>query len=113
MKLNALALINSKTPDDSRGTSFSPFRESFFSKLDKNLHQEGVGITLYSKMSLIAVACLWLLAGIALAWLFGGACRLGGPQDPRAPSSDHGAPSVGSQTRPKGEQKSLQVKNFG
>ena len=38
----------------------------------------------------------WLAAGLVLAWVFGGACRLGGSQDPRIVRCSHGLPMSSS-----------------
>jgi hypothetical protein len=35
---------------------------------------------------------IWLLAGLFLAWVFGGASRLGGMKDPRIVCCAHGIP---------------------
>lgn len=50
-----------------------------------------------SAIWILIALVLWLAAGLAVAWLFGGACRLGGPEDPRASSSRRHTPALRGQ----------------
>lgn len=46
----------------------------------------------FSGWTLISMGALWLAAGMGLAWVFGGASRLGGPDDPRVEHCPHDFP---------------------
>ena len=41
---------------------------------------------------ILIVGAAWLALGFGFAWLFGGACRMGGPEDIRIPNCCHGVP---------------------
>lgn len=45
-----------------------------------------------SGWTLISAGALWLAAGMGLAWVFGGASRLGGAEDPRVKRCRHDFP---------------------
>jgi hypothetical protein len=46
----------------------------------------------FNSWTIISMGILWLAAGLGLAWVFGGASSLGGPDDPRVERCDHGLP---------------------
>lgn len=46
----------------------------------------------FNGWTVISMAVLWLAAGLGLAWVFGGASRLGGSDDPRVECCPHDLP---------------------
>lgn len=43
-------------------------------------------------VGVVVTGALWLLVGVGFAWLFGAACRLGGPGDETMSKCRHGIP---------------------